>query len=80
MNLETLLAKRAVMVAQRDQLNANMNAMHGAVAVYDELIGEMQKAAQQEKEAAKWLIEALAEPSRDPFCEAPSDNMAPMCS
>jgi hypothetical protein len=38
--LEKLRQKRAVLVAQRDQLMANVNVTSGAIAMVDELIGE----------------------------------------
>lgn len=38
--LEKLQAKRAVLVAQRDQIMANYNLTSGAIAIIDELIGE----------------------------------------
>lgn len=40
MNIETLQAKRALLVSQRDQQLANLNTTAGAIAIVDELIGE----------------------------------------
>jgi hypothetical protein len=50
--LERLQAKRAVLVAQRDQLTANLNATLGAIAICDELLAESAKEQETQKQEA----------------------------
>lgn len=49
MTPDTLTARRAALVQQRDQHMANVNATAGAIALCDELIAEMVAAAAPER-------------------------------
>lgn len=46
----TLAAKKSILIGQRDQLNANLNATLGAIAIVEELLGE---AVQEQQRAAE---------------------------
>lgn len=54
--IDKLNAKKTALVAQRDQLNANLNATLGAIAICEELIAE----AVSEQIAAKAAAKAAA--------------------
>lgn len=53
--LEKLKLKRAALVAQREQCLANYNLTTGAIAIVDELLGELaaEAAAAEEAKAAE---------------------------
>lgn len=61
--IETLQAKKAALVAQRDQLMANYNASLGAIAMVDELLGELHRAAETQKQLDQ-VAKDMAEESR----------------
>lgn len=61
MDIATLEAKKTVLVAQRDQLMANFNASLGAIAMCDELLGELYRAAETQKQLDQVARDMAAE-------------------
>jgi hypothetical protein len=49
LTLEQLNQKRTVLIAQKDQLAANLNATIGAIAAVDELIDEASRGASSQE-------------------------------
>jgi hypothetical protein len=65
MNIDSLQAKRALLVTQRDNMLAQVNVASGAIAMIDELLGEVAKApTRAEVKEALDYADSLAKPSR----------------
>jgi hypothetical protein len=67
MNLETLQQKRAVLVAQKEQILANLNASLGAIGMMDELIGEA--AAEESRRLATEAPPVVLDPTEADLVE-----------